>query len=87
MGGGSGGGRAEIRLGKAMDDGKRALTLQLNLMASASLERKLEGGGLSGGGRAAGRLGGAMDPIAYGCSRGVSGSCFLVFLKPFYSVS
>ena len=29
----------------------------------------------------------AMDSIAYGCSRGVSGGCVLVFLRFVHSVS
>ena len=30
---------------------------------------------------------GAMDLIAYGCSGGIPGECFLWFLRRFYSVS
>ena len=69
-----------------MDDGKRAISLQLSTMASASLERKLEGGGL-GGGRAEISLWASMGFNRLWVLQGAAGRCFLVFLKPFYTVS
>ena len=42
--------------------------------------------GILGGPRRVLRGQEAMDSIAYGCSRGASGGCFLVFLQSFYRV-
>ena len=58
-----------------IDDGKRAISLQLNGMASASLRREPVGGGLVGV-TAEMRLGMAMDSISYGCFREQLGGAF-----------